>query len=125
MWFGESWGAPMCEPDEHAPTPVGVLCFQCEEAVEEGDKGVLMRSGDEEIIARLDPDGVMRKVEGEVYVAAHIECHLRSVLGSVAHIEGRCSCHGGDEHDPPGLSRRDAARAACAAWERTHGSSVR
>jgi hypothetical protein len=52
----------------------------------------------------------------------HDECALRVVLGSVAHIERRCSCYidGADEGDPPGLSRRDAAKAA---WLSFHGYS--
>lgn len=45
---------------------------------------------------------------------AHHECQARSVLGSVAHIEGRCGCFvpGAEETDPPGMTRREAAIAA-------------
>jgi hypothetical protein len=25
-WFGESWGAPICDPRTHVPTPVGAVC---------------------------------------------------------------------------------------------------
>jgi hypothetical protein len=52
-------------------------------------------------------------------VAMHKECALRSVLGSVAHIERRCSCYvdGATETDPPEMTRREAAKAALAAWE--------
>ncbi len=48
----------------------------------------------------------------------HHECVLRAVIGSVAHIEGRCSCYttGSEEGDPPGMSKRDAARAAVLAY---------
>lgn len=44
----------------------------------------------------------------------HRECAARSVLGSVAHLERRCSCFGGDQTDgdPPGYTRRQAAKAA-------------
>jgi hypothetical protein len=51
---------------------------------------------------------------------AHHECVFRSFAGSVAHIERRCGCYvkGSDEHDPPGMSRREAARAALRAWLR-------
>lgn len=44
--------------------------------------------------------------------AAHVECLARSVIGSLGHQQGRCPCFGGSEDDPPGLSRREAARAA-------------
>jgi hypothetical protein len=42
----------------------------------------------------------------------HYECGLRCALGSVGHQRRRCSCYGGDEEDPPGMTRREAARAA-------------
>ena len=50
----------------------------------------------------------------------HIECHIRQVAGSVAHLERRCSCYilDSDEGDPPGLTKREAAHAAALAfWE--------
>lgn len=123
-WFGESWGAPVCEEDNHLPTPVGAFCLSCEEAIEPTDAGVVTaQSGLDELAAALDPSDVLL-VDGHRLVAHHLPCHLRSVLGSVGHIEGRCSCVGGDEEDPPGLSRREAAIAAVAAWERRHGSRV-
>lgn len=42
----------------------------------------------------------------------HLECAARSVLGPLAHLHRRCSCWGGDagEGDPPGLTKRQAAR---------------
>lgn len=42
----------------------------------------------------------------------HWECQARSVIGSVGHQLGMCSCQGGTFEDPQGLSKRDAARAA-------------
>lgn len=42
----------------------------------------------------------------------HIECAARSVIGSVGHLNQRCSCFGGTEEDPPGLTTREAAKAA-------------
>jgi hypothetical protein len=44
----------------------------------------------------------------------HRECECRMVFGSVGHQKGRCTCHGGTEGDPLGLTKREAARAA---WE--------
>ena len=43
----------------------------------------------------------------------HYACALRAVHGSIAHLQGKCSCHvrdGTHEDDPPGLTRRQAAR---------------
>jgi hypothetical protein len=42
----------------------------------------------------------------------HYECGLRSIIGSVGHQKKCCSCYGGNEEDPPGLTRRQAATAA-------------
>jgi len=48
----------------------------------------------------------------------HWECGLRSVFGGVNHINGLCSCCGGNlDPDPEGLSRREAAKAAALAWQ--------
>lgn len=44
----------------------------------------------------------------------HRECAARATLGSLGHQRGRCACHGGTEEDPPGMTRREAARAALA-----------
>jgi hypothetical protein len=122
-WFGESWGAPICEETSHEPTPVGVLCMNCEERIEADDRGVITpQLGLDETAVRLDPAALL--FDGQPRVAQHLECHLRGVFGSVGHIEGRCSCAGGNEEDPPGLSRREAAVAAVAAWERRYGSRV-
>ena len=40
------------------------------------------------------------------------------VVGSVGHQLGRCSCFGGDEDDPPGMTVREAALAAVDLYER-------
>ena len=48
----------------------------------------------------------------------HLECFARPVIGSVAHIEGRCGCYVPDskEGDDPHLSKREAAKAAWRAY---------
>jgi hypothetical protein len=43
----------------------------------------------------------------------HYACALRATLGSIGHIHKRCSCFvkdGTAEDDPPGLTKRQAAR---------------
>jgi hypothetical protein len=42
----------------------------------------------------------------------HYECGLRAAVGSVGHQRMRCSCYGGSEEDPEGMTRRQAATAA-------------
>lgn len=50
----------------------------------------------------------------------HYACALRAALGSIGHVQGTCGCYvkdGSAEDDPPGLTRRQAARLV-AAWVR-------
>jgi hypothetical protein len=61
-WFGESWGAPVCEPDRHRPTPVGQACLGCVVPIAEGDQGMLIPSE-------------------EGLTAHHLDCFLEIVLG--------------------------------------------
>lgn len=46
------------------------------------------------------------------FLRMHQDCGIRAIAGSVGHLEGRCSCFGGDAEDPPGMSVREAATAA-------------
>lgn len=49
---------------------------------------------------------------GSARLPQHLECWVRAGVGSVGHLRGRCSCYGGTEEDPDGLTLREAARAA-------------
>jgi hypothetical protein len=42
----------------------------------------------------------------------HYACAVRAALGPIAHLQGKCSCYvkGSGEHDPPGVTKRQAAR---------------
>lgn len=48
--------------------------------------------------------------------AFHAECALRQIIGSVGHIHGLCSCHGGIMEDDPALTKRQQAKAAGKAY---------
>ena len=93
-WFGPSWGAAICQEEEHIDVPIGCWCGHCEEEVAAGDRGVCVANG-----------------EG-FEAPMHLECFMRGVVGSVGHQKGLCSCYGGDEEDPPGVTVRQAAKAA-------------
>lgn len=98
-WFGpKPWGQ-LCLEAPKVDAPVGEPCLHCEEAIDADAEGMIMPPA-------------MRPI--------HRECLLRTVLGSVGHQKKTCHCHGGTEEDPPGLSKRDAARAAVAYWK-AHG----
>lgn len=65
-WFGPSWGAPVCEPATHLPTPVGQECmFRCGKLIVDGDAGMVIPGGDAEGQFRL--------------YAAHRDCFLRDL----------------------------------------------
>jgi len=90
---------PIKAPPEidEVDTPAGAICLWCEEPIAVGDSGYL--------IPYIDASGTTER-------AHHWECHIRSISGSVGHQRGTCSCHGGTEGDPPGVSKREAAKAA-------------
>jgi hypothetical protein len=77
---------------------VGEKCLLCEQAVVEGESGVLL--------GFIDAEG-----QGGV-APQHIECFLRSLMGSVAHLERRCTCYGGTvpEQDRHSRNYRSQAR---------------
>src|SRR6267154_2163778 len=87
-----AFGPPHAASDiETCPVPVGETCIWCNEQFIEGDKGFVDAGG----------------------TPQHRECWFRSIFGSVGHQKRTCSCFGGSEDDPPGMSKRQAAIAAC------------
>ncbi len=68
QWFGESWGAHVCE-GKHIPTPVGSVCFgSCGEPIAEGDRGVVLP------FMGFDADSPPE-------APYHLACFMRSVFG--------------------------------------------
>jgi len=53
-------------------------------------------------------------------VLMHRNCGLRGIIGSLAHLQGRCSCFvpGSTAGDPEGMTLRQAADAAVEEWKR-------
>lgn len=43
-YFGEPWGAAVCDTGEHVPTPVGWACYACSFPVFAGDQGLLLET---------------------------------------------------------------------------------
>lgn len=95
---------------QELPTPAGEPCSWCGEPVALGDSGVVIphmgRTG-----GPCDAEGWGGRMR-----PAHWACHLRSVLGGVAHQLGLCTCCGGDrataEAAAAGLTARQEALAA-------------
>lgn len=73
-WFGTSWGAPVCEPETHVPTPVGKTCFRCGEPIANRDDGIIMPYVNEHGEVSMEP--------------WHYECNMREILGSARTLKG-------------------------------------
>lgn len=99
-WFGDSWGAPCCEVEAHAPPPVGRPCMRCREPIKLGDQGL------------LHPHIAM---VGDVYTGSieptHLDCFLRSIR---PHGPECPHCRGVEPHaHDPGCSMRTTGLCDC------------
>lgn len=97
VFFGEpypsrEWCAPVYEGATEIPTPVGETCLDCDESIEQGDRGFRQ--------LYVGGDGTSH------WCYYHHECSIRSVLGSAKHQRGEYP------------TRREAARAALAEFEK-------
>lgn len=45
-WFGESWGAPICDEDYHVETPIGRKCIYTDQTIRHDDRGFIVVSAD-------------------------------------------------------------------------------
>ncbi len=113
MYFGESWGATICNSIDQTPTPVGAKCGWCKEVIVEGDQGFLIPGIEGEFVASES-----KHQYKAVVTAFHRECNLRQIIGSLAHQQGRCSCFGGVGEDEPGMTLRESAKAAADFFEK-------
>lgn len=85
-----------------APAPIGSPCARCDEPIAEGERGWLIPHYDGAALSERP---------------YHYACGIRGIIGSVGHIQRRCSCYGGTDEDPPGMTERQAAEAALALFE--------
>jgi hypothetical protein len=113
-WFGEPWWSYVCYDEAgellmqaRVPFPEGESCMWCEEAFAAGDSG--------------ERRACFRR-EGPTVEHIHKECTLRMTVGCVAHLEGRCSCHGGADYTEPGLTKRQDALAT---WDWVNARKAR
>lgn len=74
IYQGRKWDSPMT--DEAIRGTVTGDCDMCQEPI-------------------LPEDNALQLP----LMKAHLECHLRAGLGSVEHLEGRCSCSPGGPHE--------------------------
>lgn len=87
-------------------------CFDCAELILEGD------------LVRWIPH--LGDVGPAIPKPWHIECFVRSIIGGLNHLRGTCLCCGGTEPpDPPDMTRRQAALAAYAYFNRNPETAAR
>lgn len=116
-WFGEPWWSYICYgedgqllTDMRKPFPAGESCLHCGEVFDQaaGDSGQAMPC-------------ILAAGRSEIR-HAHKECSLRSVIGSLAHLEGRCHCYGGSNETPGLTAREEAVRVW--EWVQVHGAAA-
>ena len=112
-WFGNEPFGPACDGLTKVVTPVGKKCSWCDEAIVEGDEGIVMPH-----VYQLEKGQPVMD-----WLPVHRECFLRQVLGSVNHQMGLCSC--GKPKTYPhmnegenNMTRRQAAIAAVQYYEK-------
>lgn len=113
-YFGPEWRR--LDWEAQVDTPVGELCGFCEEAIAEGQAGTYQS------FMTMIPNSDDSSGQPQLFATSrpvHYECQMRQVIGSLAHVQGTCSCKipGSNELDPPGMTRRQAALAAVLAWQ--------
>jgi hypothetical protein len=73
------------------------ICIFCEESITAEDNGIATP--------------FVRVIDGKTVADVghvHKECQARAAMGSVAHLEHRCSCYGIEEKEFPGTYREEA-----------------
>ena len=81
-WFGRTWGAPCCKPENHCLTPIGKPCYlhtcfgsrDTPDIIQNGDQGFtwpMVLTTDTE-----DTQGIIVKP-----IFAHLDCFLCSITG--------------------------------------------
>lgn len=79
-WFGDDWGAPICQATDHAPTPIGVVCaHMCGHDIRPGDIGLLIPfCGDYRQLGRLSSAYVQDK-DGIIHLVYHLVCFFDEI----------------------------------------------
>jgi hypothetical protein len=77
-WFGESWGAPVCESTKQAQTPLGKLCaHQCGHSIRPGDAGLLIPYSSSCLISEIEP--MLTIIDDRPHLAYHLVCFFDEI----------------------------------------------
>ena len=82
-WFGESWGAPVCETTQRNEPPVGQRCaHECGQPIGPGDRGLLipyLGPVEGEDVAVGGAENLIVTLDYAPYLAYHLACFLDEV----------------------------------------------
>lgn len=110
-FFGPTlWGSALLDPSAAMSGTPAQPCLHCHEGFDANDYGI--------VLPHVGPEGMS-------FVSLHRECQMRALFGSVGHQQGQCACYGGTQEDPPGMTAREAAKAAYALYEMTHATNTK
>lgn len=71
-WFGEDWGAPVCDPRAHIPVPVGMVCVGHDHMHD--DRSVGIAPEDQGVtVPHLAEGGLTGRI------AYHLDCWLHEI----------------------------------------------
>mgnify|MGYP001613571788 CR=1 FL=1 len=104
LFFGRDWPLDLDKTER----PSNATCYRCGEQIGSDDSGALSVVASVDVVERL---------------AEHRECFLRAVVGSVGHLQQKCSCFGGIQEDPPDMTKRQAAQAAVDLYLNIHSGN--
>lgn len=112
--IGDAFRALFGPRDDDADT-----CLHCEERIDAGETRFPIFA----MHVRKSPAGIEHREATTRYM--HRECMMRIATGGLLHMQGKCSCFdptAPDDTDPPGMTRREGARVAFAAWREKFGN---
>ena len=99
-YFGEPWPSGICDGGTRVPTPAGVFCALCDEAIGPNDRGSFIGSA-------TGPQPL------------HAECGLKNAIGGIEHLEAGPH-EAGECYAGSALTYRQSALAAWD-WVAKHG----
>jgi hypothetical protein len=107
QWFGYRPFALVCHDGKRVETPIGAICFWCEEGICPDEDGFLVD---------------VFTTTGHRVLPIHAECNFHRTVGGIYHQQRRCSCFGGKlAGDPDDLSVREAAALAMEYYTNNRG----
>lgn len=76
-WFGESWRAPICEPEYQVIVPVGTKCLECTKPIKASSQGLITSCS-----PSIWGSWMMQVDDVDVTVCSyHLHCWLKEVVG--------------------------------------------